>query len=228
MSFRRILALFIALLIACAPSVAQSKGDSTRGYRDPAKNSVMTEIQTFSGDEVDALITQLGAWDKSKDVSEIWIRINSNGGSVENGYKLIHWIEQADKKIVCVADTKAYSMGFFLLESCDERLMTRRASLMAHEASVSGVDGNAHELRDVAEHLRALSEGLMQNAAVRMNISEDALRAKMTNKSWWINYQEALKTGAIDGLADPRNVPPLTLPSIPKASSGLLQLLLGP
>lgn len=211
------------LLTCCSPGIAKApvKAVPFTEHRVPASGAQMIELETFEEGEVRAVMKQISKWEKAK-VPEIWIRINSNGGSVENGYALIQRIESSRTRIVCVADYKAYSMGFYLLQGCHERLMTKRAGLMAHEVSTSGVGGNQHELQEYIHHLKMLSDGLMRHAMAKMNISEKEFRAKITGKGWWFSYEEAKKYGAIDGLADPTDLPPLTAVD---TSPGLLQLL---
>ena len=55
---------------------------------------------------------------KKKDKKNLYIFINTNGGSVESGSQIISEIMKYN--LTCIAD-KAYSMGFVILQSCKKR-----------------------------------------------------------------------------------------------------------
>jgi len=189
----------------------------------PAKGSPLIELKSFDRNSVEGFTAKLRELDgKTK---EIWVRIDSPGGSVFGGQDIIHALEASKSKIVCVADWKAYSMAFYTLESpgCDVRLMSKRASLMAHEPSTES-GGNAGTLRDDADLLDALNQGFLVTCAERMKISIEVLKEKTERRTWWMDYREAEKWNAIDGWADPKAMPAPTPFQVKKS---FIELLLG-
>lgn len=148
---------------------------------------------------------------------QLVLRLNSPGGSVFDGLSFIQWVEgvkQSTKvRVTCVVDVMAASMAFVILQSpvCDERLMTRRSILLAHEASTS-VSGKPADLESALEMLRAISRALGAVCANRMGMSVDEFMARIANVDWSMDADAALKAHAVDGLVDPATLPPVFAP----------------
>ncbi len=192
------------ILLACASVSPASQGGYTPGralnIEDVTKDDLAPVQKKF-----DELVAA-GA-------TEITFRINSFGGDVFAGMSFVQHVEQAKKvhalRIRCIVDHTAYSMGFVFLQSfCDDRLMTKRSTLLAHNAS-GGVRGNANDMEQSAEFLRALDFSLAETCAARLNMTVDEYRAKVAIKDWTFAWPEALKVGAIDGIIDVKDVPPV-------------------
>lgn len=188
---------------------------------------VMLELQDVDDNNVNYLKTKLTEFESDSNVKEVWLRINSHGGSVEAGFNLIQAFDHYKKPLTCVVDVRAWSMGMSVLEGCPKRLMTRRSSLMMHEVLVQGMNGNQHDMIDAASTTRVLTESLIQLAATRLKLSANDIRAKVSGKQWWIDADEALDIGAIDGFIEPKDVPSDQLVSTLPPSSSLLELLRG-
>ena len=156
---------------------------------------------------------------------QIYVKIDSYGGSIHWGMELVQHLEGLKTPITCVVDWKAYSMGAFLLESdgCDKRLMTKRSTILFHEPLVPQTGGNEHELRNTADHLRALGKALVASTAERLKMSEKKFESKIRNKSWVMSYREALRVKAVDGIVKVGDLPKAT----PFEKPSLLQMLLG-
>lgn len=193
------LALLTLFLTTC--TFAQSS------QPEPVDERVMVEIQDFDEPHVTAVINQIEKFQK-QGKADLWIRINSNGGEVFQGMRLVQAVEQFDGKVTCVVDTRALSMGFFFLESCDTRLATKRSLFMAHGPS-SRASGNPQELAQQAELLRVM-ESAMLELCDKMEMSKDELWAKLSLGDWWFGWEEAIKVGAIDGTITPKELPKLT------------------
>lgn len=161
-----------------------------------SEGPLMVEVEEFDEPTYDAL---KGLLPQVKDAGhkEITIRIDSYGGSVHWGMEMMQLLENSGMHIRCVVDTKAMSMGFFLLESCDERLMTKRSTLMAHEPWTR-TQGNATELEETALRLRVLCESMIEVAAEKMHMSKAQMLQKINNREWHMGWEEALQVGAID------------------------------
>lgn len=193
------------------------------GLTPDTKNAVMVTLEDVDGSNVDAIIETLEKF-KADGQKNVWIRIDSYGGGVAEGSRLIHEIEGYGQPITCVASDKAMSEGFYILQSCNTRLMTKRAVLMAHQPAVSGLQGNSQVLKDEAKYLDILMDGFIEQCLTRMKITKKEFLDKTTNKVWYMGWEEATKYGAIDGTIEPKELPPIT-PLVRKPS--LMQLLLG-
>lgn len=135
---------------------------------------------------------------------EVWFRINSPGGSVFAGLDFIQKVEDLKREhgttVVCVVDSKAYSMAFVFLQTfCDDRRMTQRATLLAHNASGS-VEGTAEQMRDMADFLAALSESLAAECAERLEMPLEDYKAKMAGKDWTMSSKDAVAFKAVDSI----------------------------
>lgn len=156
----------------------------------------------------------------SRGAKTITIKINSNGGGVEEGLALIQLLEEKIKggvHVRCVVDFKARSMAFIFLQSaaCQERLATKRSMFLAHEPSLGHIEGSRARLRMAAQYLDVLSDSVADIVGSRLKMGIESYKQKIANGDWIFNYNEALAEGAIDGEITPDKIPysyTLTLP----------------
>lgn len=167
----------------------------------------MVELGDFTPEVTGPFLNKVKELD-SQGLPEIWVKINSNGGGIYAGLDLIQQMETLKTPVTCVVDFRAISMGFAFLQSgaCDKRLMTKRSHLMAHEASAGG-RGTADQQRDLAQALDSVTSSLVAMMADRMKMSEEDFWKKIRNREWYMDYHEAEKYKAIDGISDPKDFP---------------------
>lgn len=204
----RFLLLFLTLF-SCSTADSQSLGV----YANPPKESkvefdpnapVVMLKGTIDTEHAGLFIEQLKRAMKSEP-SVVTIVINSFGGSVEVGQLLAQLIETAPFKTVCIADQNADSMAFYILQSCSTRLMTKRAVLMAHQISADLDSAKAVTIRNQVESMDALDSANEEHEAARLKISLQEFRSHIANgHDWFMNWELALKVGAVDGIVDPR------------------------
>lgn len=129
------------------------------------------------------------------------VEISSPGGSVKDGFDMVRAIETSKAPVYCVVDDEAASMALYVLESCQVRLMTRRSVLMAHEPWIGGeFQGQEQKWQNVVDRLHATTEAMLEHLAAHFKVSKAYIAAKIKGgKEWWINWQEAVKVGAVDG-----------------------------
>lgn len=168
---------------------------------------VTLELNEVTQDSVDSLIDNLHQLDKSSKVKEIWLKIDSPGGSVPDGNRLIDSMEQLHKKIVCVADHQAMSMGFFILQECPVRYMTKRTILMIHEPAINPGPEKTSSLENDVEFMKALTTSLLQTSSQKMKVSVPFLRRKIKNHDWYMDWKEAVKVKAVDKIVSPNSIP---------------------
>ena len=126
--------------------------------------------------------------------------INSPGGSVTHGLKLLSVMKNLGVPVDTVVMGQAASMGAILAvagASKGRRFMDRHSQLMIHQPSLEGASGTTAEMVEVAENmtqLRNLMEGVLsQNTQVGIN----DIKA-MLSKNTYISPLRALKGGFID------------------------------
>jgi ATP-dependent protease ClpP protease subunit len=133
----------------------------------------------------------------------IVLELSTLGGEVPSGYEFARAIERSNAHVTCVVDGDAASMGYFVLQSCDTRLMTKRSVLMIHEPHVGGPDhGTQSVYRNLQAMLHITSEAMLEHEVVRMKVSKEVVRKHIENgQDWNMLYGEALEVGAVDGVA---------------------------
>lgn len=149
---------------------------------EPVKQTIEL-IQALNGAHVEAILLEL----------------DTDGGNITDGFALMKAIENSDAPVYCVADGHAWSMGFYIMQSCDVRIMTTRSTLMAHKAIMPTSEG--YETLDILKskiaHLNAVSLGLEGQALRRLCMSREAFEKKIGG-DWFMGGEEALKVGAVD------------------------------
>lgn len=104
------------------------------------------------------------------------ILINSNGGDVEAGNKMIDMIKAEQKqgtRVVCYAFRGAHSMAFNFLTNCDVRLMAPGTMSLVHKIRRGLITetATAKNLRQIADDLDKSDEPFRQANAKAMGMS---------------------------------------------------------
>jgi len=205
---RSLLVGIIAVTVGCSCKTASpSTIDDTITKKNTSVNALYAQEDgsvyhiNFTGDvnasTVATAIGHIRLADTLKSKAIVF-EINSNGGSIPSGLLLSKQMERSKIPIFCVVDGGAYSMGFYLLQSCHYRMMTKRSSLMMHQASLSGtIYGGEDKFDDYADSLRAINDAMIEHIAQRLNMTAVQLREKI-RREWWMSWKEATKVHAID------------------------------
>lgn len=199
--------LFAAVcLVVCCASISPTRASTP----PPGRFSGAIHIQDVTDAHMKAAIGKIKELVNNGD-REIFLKINSFGGSVFAGYFFIQEIEELRKthhiKVTCAVDVKSYSMGFALLQTiCDTRLMTKRSTLLAHNASTSS-EGNANQLESDLLFLRALDRSLAEMISKRLGMTAEAYMDKVRTGDWTMTWVDATAAKAIDGTIEPADIP---------------------
>jgi ATP-dependent protease ClpP protease subunit len=214
-------AVLFALVLSCAcaaklhaQAVEPPGGEETVAADTPAAPAetvgkpVMITVKEFGPGAIKGAIKKLQEL-KAQGHSEIWVRINTNGGSVAGLMDLSQAMEELGQPVTCVVDWHGYSAGAFLLESpgCSKRLMTKRSTILFHEGQTSS-QGSIHDLARSAAMLKAITDAIVDQTSERMGMTEAAFQAKIDNKEWTMDYKEAKAAKAIDDIVSPLKLPP--------------------
>lgn len=133
------------------------------------------------------------------------IELNSSGGNVDEGFLMAKAIEDVDFPVVCVVDGDAMSTAFYILQSCDYRVMTKRSNLMAHEPAfvTTNFVGRGLDWTNKAEALRTAARGMAEQESRRMKVTvEEFQRRTAFGQEWHFTWEDALKYGAVDLVVD--------------------------
>ena len=131
---------------------------------------------------------------------KIAVRINSNGGDVFSGIAIYNALRTSTANITIYVDGVAASIAAIVALCGKPLYMSPYAKLMLHSVS-GGTWGNASALRQTAATMEQLQGDLARMIAGRCGMTAEEVAARyFDEKDHWIDAQEALKLGLIDGI----------------------------
>lgn len=188
--------------MAAAPLRAAG-GPSLAGMSDSVYQSLLGNRIIFLGSEVrdenaNAICAQmllLNAEDPHKD---IYLYINSPGGSVDSGMAIFDTMQWISNDVATVAMGLAASMGQFLLSAGTKgkRFALPHSRIMMHQPS-GGLGGTASDIRIQAEQSLHIKKTMGALIAEHTGQSVEQIEAD-SDRDRWFTAAEALDYGFID------------------------------
>lgn len=123
----------------------------------------------------------------------IYIYLNTPGGSVKEGMKIVHEIQKYN--LSCIADT-AYSMGFIIFQSCANRYILPHSSLMQHQMAFA-VRDQKYRIKNYIDYVDTMENDIIKIQSDRINITEDEFVSRINN-DWWIYGLQAIDQNCAD------------------------------
>ena len=173
------------------------------GLDDSIYNRLLKERIIFLGSEVrdenaNAICAQmllLAAEDSDKD---IWLYINSPGGSVTAGMAIFDTMQWVPNDVATVAMGMAASMGQFLLSAGTpgKRYATPHARVMMHQPS-GGIGGTASDIKIQAEQLLHIKKQMAELIAEHTGQTPEQI-GQDSDRDRWFTAQEAKEYGFVD------------------------------
>ena len=133
----------------------------------------------------------------------VYIYLNTNGGSVDAGMKLVNVIktlEDNNINVSCIAD-KAISMGFVIFQYCSKRYVTRSSTLMQHQMSLSGVSGKIRDINSYIKYVNTMENYINLAQAERIGISFEQFNENIRD-DWWLTSTESIKQNVADEIVN--------------------------
>ena len=146
------------------------------------------------GESVDAVIDIIS----NSSAKTVYLVLDSPGGSVVDGARLLEYMKNSGKNIITVCDNLCASMAFQIFEVGARRLMTEKAILMAHPAS-GGAQGTIENMDAMIKMFRLYVDRMDADVAKRSNIEYDKFKGLVANNIW-AETPEALALGLADGV----------------------------
>ena len=175
------------------------------GLDDHIYNRLLKERIIFLGSDVrddnaNAICAQmllLAAEDPQKD---IWLYINSPGGSVTAGMAIFDVMQWIPNDVATVAMGMAASMGQFLLSAGTpgKRYATPHARVMMHQPS-GGIGGTASDIKIQAEQLLHIKKQMAELIADHTGQTVDQIETD-SDRDRWFTAQEAKEYGFVDNV----------------------------
>lgn len=151
----------------------------------------ITSFPWLSSDvSADRLSKQL---DSLGDVSEINVYINSYGGEVAEGLAIYNALKRHTAKVKTYCDGFACSIASVIFMAGEERIMNESSLLMIHNAWTF-TEGNADQLRKMADDLEKMTQASAKAYKSHSNLSDEEIKNLMDNETW-ILPEEALDYG---------------------------------
>ena len=186
-----------------SPATAAGPNGSMVGLDDHIYNRLLKERIIFLGSEVrddnaNAICAQLlllAAEDSNKD---IWLYINSPGGSVTAGMAIFDTMQWVPNDVATVAMGLAASMGQFLLSAGakGKRYATPHARVMMHQPS-GGIGGTASDIKIQAEQMLHIKRQMASLIAEHTGQSVEQIE-KDSDRDRWFTADEAREYGFVD------------------------------
>ena len=173
------------------------------GLDDHIYNRLLKERIIFLGSEVrddnaNAICAQLlllAAEDSHKD---IWLYINSPGGSVTAGMAIFDTMQWVPNDVATVAMGLAASMGQFLLSAgaAGKRYATPHARVMMHQPS-GGIGGTASDIKIQAQQMLHIKKQMAELIALHTGQPLEQIETD-SDRDRWFTAEEAMAYGFVD------------------------------
>src|SRR5262247_3901004 len=170
---------------------------------DAVYNRLLKERIIFLGSEVTdqvsnricAQLLLLAAEDPGRD---IWLYINSPGGSVYSGMAIYDVMQYVQNDVATVAMGMAASMGQFLLTAGapGKRYAMPHAQILMHQPS-GGIGGTASDIRIQAEQMLYIKRTLFERTAYHTGQPIEQIE-RDADRDRWFTAEEAKEYGFVD------------------------------
>jgi ATP-dependent protease ClpP protease subunit len=128
----------------------------------------------------------------------IYIYIDSTGGSVHFGEKIIQYMEYKKHRnttLICIAH-HAYSMAFHIYQHCNYRTVVPSSTIMQHQMSLK-MDGQLENINNYIQLLNTINAKLIQMESTRLNITSIEYTQKIMN-DWWLYGNDIVRNKVAD------------------------------
>lgn len=122
------------------------------------------------------------------------VHFNTPGGSVLDGMQLLPFFEK--NNVVCIV-SKAYSMGFVLLQACQVRKIEKYGSIMMHDMQMAFNHIEFSKLQSYLNFLSKIYEDLLLMQIKKIGISRENFLNKIRS-DWWMDAKDALVHHCVD------------------------------
>ena len=176
------------------------------GLNDSIYNRLLKERIIWLGSEVrddnaNAICSQLLLLSAENPEKDIYLYINSPGGSVTAGMAIYDTMQFIPNDVVTVATGLAASMGQFLLSSGTKgkRYATPNARVLMHQPS-GGIGGTASDIKIQAELILHMKKVMAELTAEQTGQTVETI-LKDNDRDKWFTAAEALEYGFFDKIA---------------------------
>ncbi|MBR3382166.1 MAG: ATP-dependent Clp endopeptidase proteolytic subunit ClpP [Clostridia bacterium] len=193
--------------MSLVPIVVEQTNKGERSYDIYSrllKDRILFLGNEVTDEEANLIIAQLLFLEADDPDKDIFLYINSPGGSVSAGLAIYDTIRYLKCEVSTICVGMAASMGAFLLAAGakGKRKALPNSEIMIHQPS-GGAYGQASDVKIHADHIiktrRKLNEILAERTGKPLSVIEEA-----TERDNFLSAEEALEFGLIDEIVKPR------------------------
>tara|TARA_R110000868_G_scaffold40_6_gene562 strand:- start:2227 stop:2925 length:699 start_codon:yes stop_codon:yes gene_type:complete len=145
---------------------------------------------------------------KKMEGKRVTVRINTPGGSVDEGVAMFNALKRHDGGINTVVDGIAASMGSYLMLAGDKRTVSKNSMVMIHNPMTIAW-GNAIEMRKTADMLDKYLERMLPDYSAATGKTVDELKPLLDAETWFVG-QEIIDNGFASLMDDSEGIDPAT------------------
>lgn len=190
------------------PTVIEKSQHGERAYDIYSrllKERIVFLTGTIDDDSANIAIAQLLFLESEDPKKDIYLYINSPGGSVTAGMALHDTMQHIKPDVSTICVGIAASMGAFLLSAGakGKRFILPNAEVMIHQP-LGGAEGQASDIAISAKHILKIRENL--NKMLAKNTGKPLAQIeKDTDRDFFMSADEAKKYGLVDEIYKPKN-----------------------
>lgn len=211
--------LMLLTLIACSPNKTQEPEPETKSPSPKLKVddanivlldkkiksfSISTEQSLYFDTEVTDVSVALAISsleDMKKNTSkDLYLFINSPGGSVFDGNRLVTYIENSKRKIHTVCVTVCASMAAHLHQAGSTRLMLDNSMLMFHPAA-GGARGQVENMRSLLNTIQLMVDRMDAKITKRSGLDYKEFKAKVAFE-YWVLAEDAVRSNLSESIVN--------------------------
>ena len=194
------------------PYVVEQTSKGERSY--DIFSRLLKDRIIFLGEDVNPtsaslVIAQLLFLESEDPDKEIFLYINSPGGSITDGMGIIDTMNYIKCPVTTICVGLAASFGAVLLANGEKgkRFATPNSEILIHQPLIGGqgggISGQATEIKIHADHMIRTREKLNKLLSEKTGQPIEQIE-KDTERDHYMSAQEALEYGLIDGIMDKR------------------------
>ena len=194
------------------PYVVEQTSKGERSY--DIFSRLLKDRIIFLGEDVNPtsaslVIAQLLFLESEDPDKEIFLYINSPGGSITDGMGIVDTMNYIKCPVTTICVGLAASFGAVLLANGEKgkRFATPNSEILIHQPLIGGqgggISGQATEIKIHADHMIRTREKLNKLLSEKTGQPIEQIE-KDTERDHYMSAQEALESGLIDGIMDKR------------------------
>ena len=190
------------------PTVIETTNRGERAYDIYSrllKDRIIMLGSAIDDNVANSIVSQLLFLQAQDSEKDIYLYINSPGGSVTAGFAIYDTIQHIKPDVQTICIGMAASMGSFLLAAGTKgkRFALPNAEVMIHQP-LGGAQGQATEIEIAANHILKTREKLNRILAERTGQSIERIQ-KDTDRDNFLTADEAKEYGLIDEVMEPES-----------------------